>query len=386
VLVVARLLIATAAASAVSLALAGLSPASAVPQKSLIRSTKVGDCLRAVPTRLPAFSASGAWAKGGGELMLLDNMGRTVLRYTPEGDSIGEVLPSNPAYLKRSFPTKMSAHKDGFILQVHGNQLDVLDRTFRRQRIVMATAASSSEAPLVDKVFMWTVLTGEKGEEVVAFADVKLGERSWWTGFVRFPLGNPAAVELIQTVDHEERTFYRITYPYIAKVGKTAYILRMDNQMGLYRVEAGENGRSQLKPLRSFEEIYRFPSLSPQLPIFRQPEDFAVVMRRVEHSSMPAGLYAWNGFLYVLSRQPRQGSTQWSLSKINPASDEYMGTATLSSVQANHVSLVPGPHKWAAIEKGPVKGLTAQEVKSLFLIPAATNERAPLRGDLCRQP
>jgi hypothetical protein len=371
-------------AVAALLALAGLFSASAAPQPSPTRSVTMGACVRCWPTRLPAFSSSGAWRNDGAELALLDNTARTILRYTPEGAALGEVSPAIRPYLKRSFPLQMRSSEGGFVLQVDGNRFEQINGSLSQRRIPVANAASVSRTPVFDNYFQWTLVSGNQGEDVVAIADVKLGERKWWSGVVRFPLAHPSDVELIQPIDDLERVFYRITYPYVATVGNAAYVLRMDNQMGLYRVEK-KNGKSSLTLMHSFEEIYPHPADSPRLPMFRQPDDFAVVMQRVERSRMPAGLYTgWNGDLYILSREPQGAATRWSLSRIDPEGDEYLGTAPLSSIQANHLTLIPGPEKWAGLERGPVKGLTLQSVKDIVMIPTARIERKALKGDLCQ--
>jgi hypothetical protein len=91
-------------------------------------------------------------------------------------------------------------------------------------------------------------------------------------------------------------------------------------------------------------------------------------MEQIEGSSLPVGLYAWNDRLYVLSRQPGQGGTEWSLSEIDPGS-ETMVTARLAT-SAPHLTVVPGPRQWAVLEKAAPIRLGNQPMLSLLLVPA----------------
>src|SRR5262249_48191768 len=142
--------------------------------------------------------------------------------------------------------------------------------------------------------------------------------------------------------------------------GSDAYVLLfLGSRMGIYESSPGSPA---LKELRAFP-----PQLDrsiPVLPSFKTREDFAPLMQAVEGLAMPVGLYGFENFLYVLSRQPAgSGKTHWSMTKIDPVHDKVVATASID-LAADHVTVVPGKRSWAFIEKGPVKGFGLQDVRT----------------------
>lgn len=370
-------------AGAVVAAVAILSPrfASSQPEPE-VRKAGAGVCASVIPERLPAFTASGSWTKAG-DLVLLDNLGKTLVRLSPQGRTVDARLPSSFAsYLARWYPVAMARHGDGYLIQVAGNRFASFDRRYVRDRVYSVNAASGGR-PVVDKVFSWTATASD----IYAVADVKMGENQWWSGFVRFPLSNPGAVELVEPIDDEERVFYRLSLSYLTTTEQgIPYVLRMSNQMGLYRFERNADGTTRLEPLRSFEALYPHPSFRPELPLLKNANDAVTVMREVELSRMPVGVYGGQG-LYVLSRRPVGRTTEWSVSRlaVDGGRDRLLWTAPLagSSREANHISVVPGPDQFAFIQKGPVRGMTVQSVERVLLVPTSRMKLDRLQGKLC---
>lgn len=80
---------------------------------------------------------------------------------------------------------------------------------------------------------------------------------------------------------------------------------------------------------------------SPQLPTY-ESKDIVQVMAGVEWSKIPVGLYEWQGYLYMLTREPQGQGTSWRIFKIDPRREEIIGS-TLLQTQANHLTVIPGP-------------------------------------------
>jgi hypothetical protein len=104
-------------------------------------------------------------------------------------------------------------------------------------------------------------------------------------------------------------------------------------------------------------------------------------MAAVEQSSMPAGLWSWEGSLYLLSRTVEKGQRQWYLSRIDPARDELLWTVRVPG-SAHHMTVIPGPDEWAFLEKGPVTGWLNQDTHHIRFV-KASQLRSPALKSLC---
>jgi hypothetical protein len=106
---------------------------------------------------------------------------------------------------------------------------------------------------------------------------------------------------------------------------------------------------------------------SPQLPSFESPDDLPLIMKMVEASTMPTGLYGWEHSLYLLWRKPEGAKTLWFLTRIYP--NKQPRTVSIKT-SANHLTVVPGPNAWAFVEKGRVRSWGEQNIDSILLVPA----------------
>jgi hypothetical protein len=105
-------------------------------------------------------------------------------------------------------------------------------------------------------------------------------------------------------------------------------------------------------------------------------------METIERSKMPVGLYGWEGFLFVLTREPAQGGgTRWMIHKIDPRKDAVVGSSQIPT-RANHLTVVPGPKKWAFLEKGRVQDWGRQRNDRVLFVPAS-RLRGSLSPSLC---
>ena len=174
------------------------------------------------------------------------------------------------------------------------------------------------------------------------------------------------------------RLYNRLGLDYITAIGDTAYILRMD-ELRIYR-QSGDD----LEPLHVNFAAVTQPGMErpPSLPKIFTKQDLTDVQAIVEASTMPTGLYAWGGSLFVMTRIANGSTTKWTITKIDPNTNQILGTATVPTT-ANHLTIAPGRAQWAFIEKGPVLGWDDnQDIHSILFVPAAKFAHE-LKGDLC---
>jgi hypothetical protein len=95
-------------------------------------------------------------------------------------------------------------------------------------------------------------------------------------------------------------------------------------------------------------------------------------MSAIEGSTMPAGLYAWSGDLWVLNREPAAGGgTRWSLMRVDPESGALKAELVLPT-DANHLTVIPGSRYWALVERGFVRAIEEQDFLGLRFVPSQT--------------
>lgn len=203
------------------------------------------------------------------------------------------------------------------------------------------------------------------GDEIVAYgsalpANVDQGtpNKSFELGFVRVNIRKRSA-ELVLPFGNNR--FYLINHSYIASTGGNAYFLAMDKRATIYRLPK----QRPPVPLKTMPEGC---SKVPQLGEFG-PATVRERFREIESFTMPAGLYGYGGFLYLLARDP-EACSPWLLHKIDPINDRLIGSVPLPSL-ARRLALVPGEQQWILIEKGSVIAGGEERIKSIQLVPSS---------------
>jgi hypothetical protein len=316
--------------------------------------------------------------------------------------------------LERFFPRSVKANDGGIIFRLEDHRLRVLDKDYAptpNGESFLSGYGPEGRLPesnvsktAVTSLWLWQPV--EPGE-IVAFSDLSvppasgtLGTSRERVGFVRFPVSDPENLRVLgedrDGLPYDPnslpcpascdpgtvlRAFNRLGgYDYIAALGKTAFILRMDD-LRIYRQVGDDN---KLEPLAvNFAEVTQ-PGVErpPSLPRLLTKQDYTDAMARLELSTMPTGLYAWGDSLFVTTRIYDGKGTHWTITKIDPNTKKILGTASIPTA-ANHLTIAPGPERWAFIEKGPVEGWhQVQEIPSILFVRADKFERE-LKGDLC---
>jgi hypothetical protein len=324
-------------------------------------------------------------------LVVIDQIYNEALRYSAEGESLGTVADAVETSLERFFPITVKTRGSDILFELGGHRLKTLDRnyapvsdaTFTETQPDRSLPATTVAPPQIRSLWMWQpVGTGD----VVSFSDLKvppsrLAPAGWACAFLRFPMAEPWRFRVLgRMLPYESslRLYNRIGHEYVAALDDTAFILRMD-ELKIYR-QVGD----ALEPLPIDLAEVTQPGVTepPSLPRFWKQEDYTDVMAKVETSTMPTGLYAWDRYLFVTTRTFDGSDTRWSITKIDPNSNRVMGTATIKTT-ANHLTIAPGPDQWAFIEKGPIKGWNDnQEIPSILFVPAERFAH-DLKADIC---
>jgi hypothetical protein len=353
-----------------SLAIVGCALLAAEPpsESSVSSDRLVPRCDHVGLTKHPGWVVSAAWTADGNELLVVDNLSRQILRYTTGGRFRGTIPKSIGAALEQLSPSIIKQRGNELILELARGRFIVLD-----QRYVPRDSSQivQEEQDGIQSVFLWS----PAGHDLVTFSDVRINQQ-WHWAFLRFPFASPKDFMELFQVAHEDTGFYRLGYPYITALGSTAYFLIVGKEsIELMRTTGA--GVAQRLPLPGLRLGVR-----PRLPRFLVREDIAPLMKAVEASSMPAGIYGWEGFIYLLSREPSNDGTRWSLTKIDPIRGTFLGSAVLPT-DANHLAVAPGPRYWAFLEKGPVIAFGDQKLNRVLLIASDKLRQPSLQGALC---
>jgi hypothetical protein len=316
------------------------------------------DCSRVELSPRPGWTNSGVW--DGENLVLVDTVAGKLLRYAPSGKALGEAPLTGARTLEAAFPSRIAAQNGHVVVQVGPSGFMNLGPGLSFQGAVDAgERGRAADGATLRKLLTWA----PAGNDILGFAEVEAPNERWSAGVVRFSVQDSRDFHYPKdlSIKASSREFHRLGYHYTDAIGSTGYVLLMEDGFQLYRSEPGSDGLEEVKALGSWSV--------PELPVFSQPEDFAAVMGVVEESAMPAGLYAWNKDLYLLSRRPAGGSTEWRLSRIDLVRGRLAETTIIPS-RAHHLFAIPGNDKWAFVEKGVARGLREQDVNAVLLVPS----------------
>jgi hypothetical protein len=362
-------------------------------------------CRHAALTRFPSWSTSATWTASN-ELVVVDQIRNQVLRYSVDGESLGTIPDVAESSLEHFFPSTVKTHGSNVIFELSGHRLQTLNgeyssvaATTLEQPSGSLLPETQSASPRIASLWDWQPV-GDG--DIVSFSDIALPARNagvhptWKVAFLRFPIAQPWKFTILGdamafdassnppscpsqcSAGDALRLYNRLGHEYIAALGDSAFILRMD-QLKIYR-QVG----STLEPLPVNFAAVTQPAVSepPALPRFWSPEDYTAVMAKVEKSTMPTGLYGWNHSLFLTTRVFDGSSTRWTITKIDPDTNRILGSYTIPTT-AHHLTIAPGPRRWAFIEKGPVKGWNdSQDIRSILLVSAAKFAK-DLKGDIC---
>lgn len=325
-------------------------------------------CHEAPFEQQPGWTISGSWSPAG-ELLVVDAFYNRVMRFSPQGDFLGNATGLQKA-AKGNFTPSVLKEGQGssLFLEMAQARMIRLDRNLTPGKTYDLKSESKRGGESLEGIFQWDLA----GNEAVVFADIERKGSSapeqWRSGFFRMPLDKPSAFRSLYEISPQDptRLFYRLGNPLIASLGETSYILLMEERPRIYR---SRKGGVPLEPLEAFPAGLEE---RPTLPSWKNLEDYTRLMRAVERSTMPVALFGWEGHLYIVGRHAEEGDeVRWTLTKIDPRADKVVWTTGVPlPPTARHVTVVPGPQQWAWIEKGVVRGLFNQDVDRILFLPA----------------
>jgi len=280
-----------------------------------------------------------------------------LVSYDSEGGS-QIVPPPRLSSAKDFLPARIAKTEGGFLLEMVDGNLVSLGKQLQvvRENALMQKGLPGEH---VGSFYQWTVA----GDKIVGFGTLAKTDQDFELGFLRTSLQPAGKVETLKPFGHGD--FYLIGYSYLATLGDDVYFVLMDKHPAIYRVSPGS---PNVEKLKSFPDEYRV------LPDFRSPppkgpKSAPARFAELETFSMPAGLYAQNGMLYLLTRKPEgPARTAWWLYKIDPRRDVIVGRTKLPT-SANHLLVVPTAESWFAIERGRVEENQRQQIRSMVVIP-----------------
>jgi hypothetical protein len=349
----------------------------------------------ALSTEVP-WASSGSWLGDGGSetLLLSDPLVRQILLFDKRGQLTGRLAgevesATGAEAVSLVHPASLRQVGADEVLVLDGVQQKILELDSQME-VSRESAAGQPVAGdrMLRRLYDWAPLAGGG---LVGFADVEGPPEVWHRAFVYGDGSQPLTTfgELVP-LDPLCNLYLRDGLHYVASLGDVGYALRLEPDPSLVEFTPG----GQARELPSFpEDFHHAPLLERDrklLESFQFIRQETELLMQIERAPMAAGLYAWDGGLYLLAKGAAEmdGSTPWWLVQLDPRDGSERARVRLPT-DAAHLTLVPGDEHWALVEKGPVSGVGPDfapymSISSMVLVPAAWIQE-PERGGLDRQ-
>ena len=299
----------------------------------------VASCYRLKLQDPPNWITSGtAWDKENERLLMIDPVSDRVVSYNllGERDVIETIDPSLQ-------PAKIARSQNGFLLELVDGSMLSLNRRLVVTRRSLPTKKLSSDTTA--SLYQWAP---DISGGLTAFAGVPHDDAETQYGF--FYVHEESGLKLLLSADARQKDFFLHGYPFIASASGETFFLSMSKHPAIYRVSDGE-----VKKLNN--ALPRKYATRPDLATpMRGPREGVARYRELETLSIPSGLYAQDGYLYLLTREPAdRGRTTWWLYQIDPAGNgSILGRVRLPTT-SSHLTVIPTPDRgWMFIQKGKV--------------------------------
>jgi hypothetical protein len=287
----------------------------------------------------PSWITSGAtWDRENERLLMVDPVRDRVVSYNllGEQDTISNLSPG----LR---PVKIARSNDGFLLELADGSMLSLDR---RLAVTDRNLAAKLSPSTKTSLYQWAA--GASGS-FVAFSAMVHDETVQY-GFFRAQ--ENSGLQSLLPADEHQKDFFLLGYPYIASTGDETFFLSMAKHPAIYRVR---DGKAEKLPKALPRKYATRPDFST--PLMTGPRSAVARYAELETLSIPAGLYAQDGYLYLLTREPAVGGkTTWWFYQIDPAgAGSVLGRVRLPT-SANHLTVIPTPDRgWMFTERGKVE-------------------------------
>lgn len=336
----------------------------------------------------PVWAFHGAWLDDARRMVLTD-VGAGVLRqYDRDGGAVGTVARPGQGPLDFNRPSAIWSLRSGPLLK-DGSRFLWLD-----EGLAPVRSHDMDDVPVAPGGTVRVLFESAAAKErIFGIGEALLPDETWRSGFFSLPVEDSASYELVRELplrDRQEFDHYLMGDSHVAVLGGVGYFLAMDDRPFLLEARPGKEPRRLEAFPDGFEE-------RPELPLHSGMTGAEVRYRAYELARLPVGLYGQGDRLYVLTREPNPeadgGGTRWTLTRIDPDADRVEGSVVLPT-RAAHLTLIPGPERWAVLEKGRVERYGVQPIPSMLLVPTAwieASDGSPLaaavpREELCDGP
>ncbi len=307
--------------------------------------------------RKPGWNVSGATGPAD-TLLLIDALHSRIDQYSSSGAFVAEIKSPDDRF---AFPKPTYIHPipGGYLLESDEARFIRLDSKLVPSERIDLLAGSKGPRHEIGGIYQWIPLGN--GDSILAFGDVHDADGSWSSGFLRVSLKNPAKFEIVKPMrlDDPARRFYLLGNPYLAALGDRGYFVLMGRSPSIYEIAADS---AEPRPLSSLS-MRKALGDRPQLTEQRGVHSYVALYASVEQArGFVSGLYTEGDALYLLKRE---GSTSWSLARVDPTSGNVEFSKQLPEISAHHLTVIPGPQEWAFVEKGAVVGPLQQDVSKV---------------------
>jgi len=319
-------------------------------------------CARSELAQPLHWISSAVWMSSVDEMLVVDGVSGRLLSVSPSGaisprdGRISTHGLRGVAQLNDSF---LLLYSDTSVLKINAFCSAVLARAFLRQ-------SDDGRPNGLGDLDDWTVV----GDELIGFGTIHApGNDQFDLAFASARIGgsSPLTVTDIKALRRFDRQqYYLLGHHYVTSNSLGAFFLVMDDDAALfwYLPRTGE-----VRPVPGVLPP-AFRTIKPLRTRFVGPADGEEHYAEVESLSIPVGIYGAGEFVYLLTREPEvRGGTIWKMHKIDPASKRLLGSVRLPT-SAHHLSVVPTRDHWFFFEKGPVRKVGGQQVRSLVIVPA----------------
>jgi hypothetical protein len=244
-------------------------------------------------------------------------------------------------------------------------------------------AAASQSSNTQSSLYQWSSAAPDRITAFVATVHDP-GKKTEYAEYGFFRAQGNSGLQPLLPVDKDksQADFFLLGHPYIASTAGETFFLSMAKHPALYRVRDG-------KAEKLVNALPRQYATRPDFhtpPVVTNASQAVDRLAELETFSVPVGLYAQDGLLYLLTREPApEGKTNWWLYQIDPAGTGSTFGRVLLPTKAHHLTVIPTPDRgWMLIERGraefdPRQKNQVQKVGPIVVISNdAIRSRSPL--------
>lgn len=352
-------------------------------------------CAQVQLSRALLWTTSGVWLDDGQVLLvdILEEQDRRFLQVAANGNVTPQPVKSLSA---ASDVSQVRRTDNGIILYDRSRQAKIRylgpdsDLAKKSTRVRSRQFPSREpRTPELDQIYDFRPF----GQGFLAFGDINYGAEpsDWESAFLYFDDSGRHQLFYRLPITAQVCNHYLRNMPYIATLGESGFILFMNEKPVIAEVTLGTEGVRELEYFPpDFQNRPRLETQTRWIKAGEAPRQATYFYQTLESSTIAAGLYAWNGQLYLLGKKARiesDGRTAWWLVKLDPRDGSELTRVRLPT-DAAHLTVVPG-ETWTFVEKGPVEGIGPRrspymETSTMVRVPAAWLEEpasGPLRRD-----